>query len=77
MAGIRELRRMEKEYPKYKDAYLRVIERLRIDRIEQGKPDYWTDMSTEEVFQWWCSKEKLAKWKAENKQQLYLDFEPH
>lgn len=77
MAKISELRRMEKEYPKYKEAYLRVIERLRIDRIEQGKPDYWTGMSNEEVFQWWCSKMNLAKWRAENMQQLFLDFEPN
>ena len=75
MANQKELHRMEQEYPKYKEAYLRTIERLRSDRIACGKPDYWVGMSAEDVFQWWISKEKLEKWKSEHIYQLKLDFD--
>lgn len=74
MAKQKELHRMEREYPKYKQAYLRVIEQLRQDRILQGKKDYWEGMSAEDVFQWWVSKKELKKWKAQNKQQLFFNF---
>lgn len=75
MASLRELRRMEKDYPKYKAAYLRTIDRVRRDRLDAGLPDYWDGMSSEDVFQWWLSKESLGRWKAMNKQQLKLDFD--
>ncbi len=75
MANQKELHRMEKEYPKYKEAYLRTIERLRSDRLACGKPDYWVGMSAEDVFQWWISKEKLETWKSEHIYQLRLNFD--
>lgn len=76
MANKETLHRMEREYPKYKQAYLRIIEQLRQDRILEGKKDYWEEMSAEDVFQWWVSKQSLKEWKAKNKQQLFFNFTP-
>lgn len=74
MASLKELRRMERDYPKYKAAFLRVIEQVRNDRNAEGKIDYWAELTNEDVFQWWLSKQSLVEWKADNKQQLWLDF---
>lgn len=74
MASMKEQRRMERDYPKYKRQYLRTIHKLRDYRKENGLPDYYENMTDEDVFQWWLSKKNLKQWKAENIQQLKLDL---
>lgn len=66
MASIKEQRRMERDYPKYKAQYLRTIQKLRDYRSENGLPDYYQGMTNEDVFQWWLSKKGLDEWKADN-----------
>jgi len=66
MASMKEQRRMERDYPKYKRQYLRTIRKLREYREENGLPDYYKDMTDEDVFQWWLSKKSLDAWKADN-----------
>ena len=75
MASIKEQRKMERDYPKYKAQYLRTIRRLRQYRNDNDLPDYYQNMTDEDVFQWWLSKKSLKQWKAENFQQLKLNFE--
>ena len=72
MASLKEQRRMERDYPKYKRQYLRTIHRLRQYRHDNGLPDYYEGMTDEDVFQHWLSKKSLDKWKADNIQQLKL-----
>lgn len=66
MASMKEQRKMERDYPKYKAQYLRTIHKLREYRKENGLPDYYQEMTDEDVFQWWLSKQSLEKWKAYN-----------
>jgi phosphoadenosine phosphosulfate reductase len=66
MASMKELRRMETDYPKYKRQFLRTIRKLRLFREDNGMADYYQGMTDEDVFQWWLSKQNLEKWKAEN-----------
>lgn len=66
MASIKSLRRMERDYPKYKEQYLRTIHKLRVQRNVQGKPDFYEGLTDEDVFQWWLSKRSLKGWKADN-----------
>lgn len=75
MASIKEQRKMERDYPKYKAQYLRTIRRLRQYRNDNDLPDYYQNMTDEDVFQWWLSKKNLKQWKAENFQQLKLNFD--
>ena len=66
MASMKEQRRMERDYPKYKRQYLRTIRKLREYREANGLDDYYKDMTDEDVFQWWLSKKNLKAWKADN-----------
>lgn len=66
MASMKEQRRMERDYPKYKRQYLRTIRKLREYREANGLDDYYKDMTDEDVFQWWLSKRNLKAWKADN-----------
>ena len=66
MASLKELRRMEQDYPKFKRQYLRTIHNVREYRNSAGLADYYGEMTDEDVFQWWLSKQSLEKWKAEN-----------
>lgn len=66
MASLKELRRMERDYPKFKRQFLRTIHNVRESRNGAGLADYYGEMTDEDVFQWWLSKQSLEKWKAEN-----------
>lgn len=66
MASIKEQRRMERDYPKYKRQYIRTIQNLRQYRADNGMPDYYQEMTDEDVFEWWLSKQNLKEWKANN-----------
>lgn len=66
MASLKELRRMERDYPKYKRQFLRTIARLRDYRKKNSLPDLFAGMTDEDYFQWWLSKKNLDAWKADN-----------
>lgn len=66
VASMKVLRRMERDYPKYKRQYIRTIRKLRLFREDNGMCDVYKDMTDEDVFQWWLSKKKLKEWKADN-----------
>lgn len=66
MANMKEQRRMERDYPKYKRQFLRTIHKLREFRDTNGLDDYYVGMTDEDVFQWWLSKKNLEAWKADN-----------
>ena len=56
------------EYPKYHALIMRTIHRLR----ENGYMNQYTDLTDEEVFRWWISKEGIKHWYAEHKLQRDL-----
>ena len=56
------------KYPKYKAMLIRTIHRIR----ESGGLYKFPDLTDEEYFNWWISKETLKKWYFGNKQQQNL-----
>ena len=52
-------------YPKYKDLIIRTIRRLR----DNGYMNKYQDLTDEEVFAWWLSKQNIQKWYIDNKAQ--------
>lgn len=64
MASKKEVLRQGSAYPKYRALLLRTIAKLR----ENGYMNQYADLTDEEVFDWWISKEGIAKWYAKHKQ---------
>lgn len=73
MASIKSLHMMEKDYPKYKEAFIRLIHKLRQKRVKQGQIDKYHPLTDEDVFYAWIHKISYKKMIA-NKSQLILDF---
>lgn len=72
MATKKHLIAMKERYPKYHAALMRTIGRLRNNNnlYKQKFPD----VSDEEIWDWWISKESIQIWYAKNKKQLKLDL---
>lgn len=70
MASKKEIERTEQRYPKYKDAIIRTIHRLR----EGNYMKDYKDLTDEEVFEWWKSKVNMKEFYAMKKKQYKLDF---
>lgn len=70
MASKKEISKMEKRYPKYKDAIIRTIHRIR----ESGSLNDFKDLTDNEVFDWWKSKISMKEFYAMKKKQYKLDF---
>ena len=70
MASKKEIERTEQRYPKYKDAIIRTIHRLR----EGNFLNDYKDLTDEEVFEWWKSKINMKQFYAMKKKQYKLDF---
>lgn len=71
MARKSEWTAYEQRYPKYKEALLRLIHRL---RTEKQWMNSYADLTDEEIYQWYKSKVSIKHWYAENKQQQKLNF---
>lgn len=56
MASRSSLHRMEKDYPKYRQAFIRLIHRIRQKRINSGGYDIYSTLTDEEVFYAWLNK---------------------
>lgn len=69
-ATKKELARMEKEYPKYTEIFLRLIHRLR----ERGWMNNYESLTDKQILQWWTSKKNMKKWYSENILQYSLIF---
>lgn len=59
-------------YPKYYALILRTIHQLRAN----GYMNSYPDLTDEEVFNWWISKEGIRKWYNNHKQPSLFDDEP-
>lgn len=68
MASKKNIIRQSKLYPKYKEALLRTIHRLRLN----GYMNNYKELTDEEVYQWWISKQGIKTWYENNKKQLKL-----
>lgn len=64
MASKKEILRQGGDYPKYHALLLRTIAKLRAN----GYMNQYPDLTDEEVFHWWISKQGIAKWYANHKQ---------
>lgn len=73
MASRRSLHMMEKDYPKYRQAFIRLIHRIREKRVQNGGYDIYKTLTDEEVFYAWLNKISYKKLLA-NKCQTCLDF---
>lgn len=69
MASKAELRTMIHDYPKYKDAYVRMIQRL----LDQGYCSKYP-MTATQVFDWWCSKRSVQNYYYRFINQLQIQF---
>lgn len=56
MASRRSLHLMEHDYPKYRDAFIRLIHRIRAKRLEEGGYDIYQTLTDEQVFSAWLNK---------------------
>lgn len=65
MANIKNIRREVEDYPKYYQAILRMIHRIRAKKFSEDNPDVWGDSTDEEVFWYWARKMGPEKAKAE------------
>lgn len=68
MASQKEIVMQGRDYPKYKALILRTIHRIR----EIGYMNSYTDLTDEEIFEWWVSKENMKKWYISRKVQGHL-----
>ncbi len=73
MASRRSLHMMERDYPKYRQAFIRLIHRLREKRRNSGGYDIYQSLTDEEVFSAWLNKVSYKKVLA-NKCQTCLEF---
>lgn len=65
MAYIKLRRKQEVDFPKYKEAYMRAIDKI---YNHSGNFD-----SAEDMYEWWLSNKSIKQWKADKKQ-LKLDL---
>ncbi|MDE7228744.1 MAG: phosphoadenosine phosphosulfate reductase family protein [Treponemataceae bacterium] len=56
MSTIREKQRQCREYPKYKEAFVRAFDRMIAGRRADGKQTTWKN--GEECFEWWVNEQK-------------------
>lgn len=59
MASRRSLHLMERDYPKYREAFIRLIHRIRQKRLEKGGYDIYKTLSDEQVFSAWLNKKSV------------------
>lgn len=70
MASKKDIIRQSKLYPKYKKALLRTIHQLRLNGYMQN----YKELTDEEVYQWWISKQSIRIWYFNNKIQQKLEL---
>jgi len=68
MSNIKSIRREVKDYPKYYQAMIRLIHRIRAEKFNADNPDVWGNCTDEEVFWYWANKTGPQKAMAERKQ---------
>ena len=56
MSNIKNINRDAALYPKYYQAMLRLIHRIRQATLEERGSDYWAELTDEEVFWTWANK---------------------
>lgn len=71
MANKQHLLAMKERYPKYYDAFIRTVQRLQNNNLYKKM---FPDLTAEEIFDWWISKESIQTWYAKNKQQMKLEI---
>ena len=63
MASTKEIHKEARLYPKHYRALLIMIKRIQENRAKLGKENLWKDMTPEQVFNWWASKQAIAKYR--------------
>lgn len=73
MANIKNIRREAHDYPKYYQAMLRLIHRIRAEKFSAENPDVWGSLTDEQVFWYWARKTSPNTARAEQ-YQTSIDF---
>lgn len=73
MSNIKNIRHDVERYPKYYQAMLRLIHRIREACITERGSDYWAELTDEEVFWTWAGKRGIEHTR-QAKLQQYLPF---
>lgn len=68
MASRRSLHMMERDYPKYREAFIRLIGRIRSKRLEKGGYDVYQTLTDEQVFYAWLNKISVKRMLAQSRQ---------
>lgn len=74
MASRRSLHMMERDYSKYREAFIRLIHRIRAKRLSSGGYDIYQTLTDEQVFDAWLNKYSYKKALA-NQCQCQIDFD--
>lgn len=61
MASIYSLHMMERDYPKYREAFIRLIGKIRAKRLEEGGYDIYQTLTDEQVFNAWLNKRSIQR----------------
>ena len=73
MSNIKNIQREAHDYPKYYQAIIRLIHRIRAEKFNDENPDVWGNFSDEEVFWFWAQKQG-PKNAAASKLQTLIEF---
>lgn len=65
LAGQKDIVKDIKRYPRYFDAFMRTIHRMRLN----GYMSYYPDLTDNDIFRWWLSKKGIRTWYNEHKVQ--------
>lgn len=65
LSNYKDIMRETADYPKYYQAYLRMIQRIYDERESNGKGNSWHGLTPEQIFRWHASKKSLKQFKAE------------
>lgn len=72
MSGHTQKRREIADFPRVKRQWIETIGKIRAKRTELT--GMWADLTDDEIFDWWISKQDYETWYAKNKAQQKLDF---
>ena len=63
MASRKHIYKEMKLYPKYYEAMLRLISRIKAKRIENDENRDWDNLTPEQIFDWWSSRQSIEVYK--------------
>lgn len=72
LANYKHIKREVEQYPRYYQAFLRLISRIRQANLQVKGVDYWAGLTDEEYFWTWAQKKSLDKARQEKAQGTFI-----